>query len=84
MKAKIDIIKAQLVMFLQREIFDASIRLEADTDLFDSGFDSFSLVKLLVFIEKQYDLKVPEDQLTEETLKDVNRLSELIYALQTA
>jgi acyl carrier protein len=79
---EIEQIKEQLVSFLHNEIFDSSIQIQADTDLFESGFDSFSLVKLLVFIEKQYRLQVPEDRLTEDTLRNVNRLSELIYAFQ--
>ncbi|RJP82361.1 MAG: hypothetical protein C4522_03430 [Desulfobacteraceae bacterium] len=75
-------IKEQLVFFLQNEIFDSSIRIDPDTDLFETGFDSFSLVKLLVFIEKKYNLRIPEEKLTEDTLRDVNRISELIYAFQ--
>jgi acyl carrier protein len=79
---EIEQIKEQLISFLHNEIFDSSIQIKVDTDLFESGFDSFSLVKLLVFIEKQYSLQVPEDRLTEDTLRNVNRLSELIYAFQ--
>jgi len=79
---EIEQIKEQLVSFLHNEIFDSSIQIKVDTDLFESGFDSFSLVKLLVFIERQYNLQVPEDRLTEDTLRNVNRLSELIYAFQ--
>jgi acyl carrier protein len=79
---QIEQIKEQLISFLHNEIFDPSIQINADTDLLESGFDSFSLVKLLVFIEKQYSLQVPEDKLTEDTLRNVNQLSELIYAFQ--
>ncbi|RPJ79249.1 MAG: acyl carrier protein [Deltaproteobacteria bacterium] len=79
---EIEQIKEQLISFLHNEIFDSSIQIKVDTDLFESGFDSFSLVKLLVFIEKQYSIQVPEDRLTEDTLRNVNRLSELIYAFQ--
>ena len=79
---RIEQIQEHLVVFLQNEIFDSSVTIEADTDLFETGFDSFSLVKLLVFIEKQYNLQIPEEKLTEDTLKDVKQISELIYAFQ--
>lgn len=79
---RIEQIQEQLVFFLQNEIFDSSVQIGADTDLFETGFDSFSLVKLIVFIEKKYNLQIPEEKLTEETLRDVNRISELIYAFQ--
>ena len=80
--AQLEQIKEQVIAFLQSDIFDASVRIEADTDLFETGFDSFSLVKLLVFVENQFHLRIPEEQLTETTLKDVNRISEMIHALQ--
>ena len=35
---QIDQIKGQLVSFLKYEIFDSSVTLETDTDLFESGF----------------------------------------------
>jgi acyl carrier protein len=80
---QIDQIKGHLVSFLKKEIFDSSIILETDTDLFESGFDSFSLIKLIVFIEKKFRIHVPDEKITEENFRNINSLSELVYALQT-
>jgi len=79
---QIDQIKGQLVSFLKDEIFDSSVTLETDTDLFESGFDSFSLIKLIVFIEKKFEFPIPEEKITEEIFRNINSLSELIYAFQ--
>jgi acyl carrier protein len=79
---QIDQIKGQLVSFLKYEIFDSSVPLATDTDLFESGFDSFSLIKLIVFIEKKFSIPIPEEKITEETFRNINSLSELIYAFQ--
>lgn len=79
---QIDQIKGPLVSFLKTEIFDSSVALETDTDLFESGFDSFSLIKLIVFIEKKFRIHIPEEKITEETFRNINSLSELIYVFQ--
>jgi len=80
---QIDQIKGHLVSFLKNEIFDSSVILETDTDLFESGFDSFSLIKLIVFIEKKYRIQIPDEKITEENFRNINSLSELVYAFQT-
>ncbi len=79
---QIDQIKGELVSFLKNEIFDSSIALETDTDLFESGFDSFSLVRLIVFMEKRFRIHIPEENITEEVFRNINSLSKLIYAFQ--
>ncbi|MFO7560786.1 MAG: phosphopantetheine-binding protein [Desulfobacterales bacterium] len=79
---QINQIKGPLASFLKTEIFDSSVILETDTDLFESGFDSFSLIKLIVFIEKKFRIHIPEEKITEETFRNINSLSELIYAFQ--
>ena len=79
---QIDQIKEHLVSFLKNEIFDSSVTLETDTDLFESGFDSFSLIKLIVYIEKKFRIHIPDEKITEETFRNINSLSELVYAFQ--
>jgi len=79
---QIEQIKGHLVSFLKNEIFDASVTLETDTDLFESGFDSFSLIKLIVFMEKNFRIHIPDEKITEETFRSINSLSELVYAFQ--
>ena len=68
--------------FMKNEMFDSSIDLKPDTNLFESGFDSFSLMKLLVFIEKKYNIHVPEEAITESNMQNITNFSKLIYALK--
>ena len=56
-------IEGALVGFLQREVFAPQVALTAETDLLASGFDSMSLVRVLLFIEKTYGLSIPEGEM---------------------
>ncbi len=74
-------VEDQLLAFLRREVFSPQVALAADTDLIASGFDSLSLVRLLLFVEKTYGRWIPERQITPETLRNVRTLSTAVCAL---
>lgn len=68
-------LEADLLDWLAREIFDVTIELGPETDLMAAGFDSMSLVRLLLFVEEKYGTEVPEEQITEEILQDARSLA---------
>ncbi|MCG3150632.1 MAG: hypothetical protein PCFJNLEI_04120 [Verrucomicrobiae bacterium] len=74
-------LETQLLAFLKREVFSAQLDVTADTDLVAAGFDSLSLVRLLVFIEKNHGLWIPESEITPETLQSVRTLAARVAAL---
>jgi acyl carrier protein len=74
-------LEAQLITFLKREVFSQQLELTVETDLIAAGFDSLSLVRLLLFIEKSYGLWIPESEITPETLQNVRTLSAAVIAL---
>ena len=76
-----DEIEAQLLAFLKREVFSAQLTVTADTDLIAAGFDSLSLVRLLLFIEKTFGLWIPESEITAETLHNVHTLAAAVGVL---
>ena len=50
------------------------VEISDDTDLFkDLGFDSLDMVELVLEIEREYDIKIPDYEITEKsiTFKDV-------------
>lgn len=50
-----------------------------DTPLISGGFvDSFSLVSLKVFLEKKFDIKLPDDKATPEAFDSVNKIVTLV------
>ena len=74
-------IEAEIVGYLHMVIFDPSVLIERDTDLLAAGLDSIALLNLLLFIEKQYGVCIPEETITEETIRNVKNIAALVYAL---
>jgi D-alanine--poly(phosphoribitol) ligase subunit 2 len=68
-------IETKLVGFLQREVFAAEVVVTPDTDLVASGFDSMSLVRVLLFIEQSYGFWIPEHEITGDALQNVRTLA---------
>jgi len=50
-----------------------------DTPLISGGYvDSFSMVSLLVFLEKKFNIKIPEDRATPEAFDTVHSIVALV------
>jgi len=68
-------IETKLLDFLKREVFAAEVAVTPDTDLVASGFDSMSLVRVLLFIEQSYGFWIPESEITGDALQNVRTLA---------
>jgi acyl carrier protein len=68
-------IETKLLEFLKREVFAPEIVVTPETDLVASGFDSMSLVRVLLFIEQAYGFWIPESEITGDALKNVHTLA---------
>lgn len=75
-------IETELLAFLQREIFAPEIILTPETDLIAAGFDSMSLVRVLLFVETQFGFWMPEGEINATTLKNVRALAATVARLQ--
>jgi len=50
-----------------------------DTPLISSGFvDSFSMVSLKVFLEKKFNISIPDDEATPEAFDSVDKIVDLV------
>jgi acyl carrier protein len=74
-------IEADLLGFLQREVFAPEMNVTAETDLMAAGFDSLSLVRVLLFIESRYGRWIPEKEITSATLQNVRALAGTVSRL---
>jgi acyl carrier protein len=77
-------IETKLLDFLKREVFAPEVAITPETDLVAAGFDSMSLVRMLVFIETDYGFWIPESEITGEVLKSVRSLAATIARLLNA
>jgi acyl carrier protein len=70
-----------LLAFVKREVFAPEFAVTPETDLVAAGFDSMSLVRLLLFVEMTYGLWIPPEEIKAETLRDLRSLSAAIFRL---
>jgi acyl carrier protein len=58
---------------------DEDIEITYDTPLISSGYvDSFSMVSLLVFLERKFKIKIPPSKATPEAFNTVNNIVNLV------
>jgi len=74
-------IETQLLAFLRREVFAPEVDLTPETDLIGAGFDSMSLVRVLLFVETSYGLWLPEKEINTATLQNVRTLALVVCRL---
>ncbi len=53
---------------------DKSVWPSDDADLFDAGMDSLRLMRLLVFAEEKWKMKLPDHEVTPERIVSINAL----------
>lgn len=68
-------IEQRLLDFIGREVFHNQGQLSVDTNLVAAGFDSLSLVSVLLFVEREYEFWMPENEITAEVLTSIRSLA---------
>lgn len=67
--------------FMETNILASGVKLEPETDLQNAGVDSFSTVEIILFIERNYSISIPDDQLLPENFKTIQSLATLVNKL---
>ncbi len=72
--------EARLIAFIKDEFStDPKLQLQRDTPLVSSGLiDSLNLVSLQVFIEREFNRKIPASQITARSFNTVRQILEVI------
>lgn len=73
-------IERKLLDFIRGEVFRGRADVTADTDLVAAGFDSLSLVALLLFVERECGVWMPQNEITADVLKNVRTLAAHVVA----
>ena len=77
-------IEADLLDLVRREVFSAQVDANLETDLIAAGFDSMSLVRVLVFIEQTHGIWIPESEITGDSLQNLRTLAATVARLLNA
>ena len=69
-----------LIVFIKNELAnDPDAEVKSTTKLISSGLvDSFSLVTLQIYIEKEFGVKIPAPQITTDTFDTVEQMASII------
>jgi len=74
-------IKGIIIDYVKKEYLDDESEEDIDenTPLISSGIvDSFSMVSLKTFLEKKFDIKIPDEKATTEAFDSVNNILDLL------
>jgi acyl carrier protein len=74
-------ISEEIKKYIEKNILAASVKIDADTDLKAAGIDSFSIVEIILFIERKYGVSIPDDKLVPENFKTLGSLSNTVKGL---
>ncbi len=66
--------KKELCTFISENILAGEVPVQNDTVLSDIGVDSFSIIEIILFIERKFGVVIPHESLTPENLVSVNAL----------
>ena len=78
---KVERIETDIITFLVNNIVAPNTVVTATTILRDIGIDSFSIVEIILFIERKYGVVIPDDQLIPENFRTIQALSIIVNTL---
>jgi acyl carrier protein len=77
-------IKKLVVDYIKKEYLDedSDQAIDENTKLISGGIvDSFSMVSLKMFLEKKFNVKIPDDKATPEAFDSVNNILKLVQEI---
>lgn len=78
---KVESIETDIITFLVNNIVAPNTAITATTVLRDIGIDSFSIVEIILFIERKYGVVIPDDKLIPENFRTIQALSVIVNTL---
>ena len=72
---------ARICRFLSTNLLDEHIEITDDSPLIELGVDSVSLVQLVLFVESEFGVVLPDAALTPENLETVATLTRCIRTI---
>jgi len=70
----------KLVQFISKNLLAEGVHLDAESSLTKLGLDSFSLIEILLFVERQFNISVTMDKLNRENTETVTVLAAVVHS----
>ena len=74
-------ITVEIKKYLEANILAEDVKIDAHTNLKDAGIDSFSIVEIILFIERKYGVVITDDKLLPENFKTLTALAGTVMEL---
>jgi len=69
----------ELISYVKSNISDNRILITKETPFNQVGLDSSSIIELVLFIERKFNVSIPEGDLVPDNLKSVEALAQCTY-----
>lgn len=69
----------ELIKYITNSLVDGSVVMEKETAFTKIGLDSSSVIELVLFIERKFQVAIPETDLVPDNLKSVAALAQCTY-----
>ena len=73
-----DSLEDRLVELLGGRLLETHAGFNADTNLYGAGLDSMAIMQLLVLVEEEFGVAIPEGDLTRHNFSTIRHLAQLI------
>ncbi|MBK9262997.1 MAG: acyl carrier protein [Polyangiaceae bacterium] len=75
----IEAVEAALSEFVTKDVLLRKEPLGRDVDLFDAGFDSLSLSRVLVFVEQRFGAAIPDQDVVIDEIATIASMARFVH-----
>ncbi len=75
-------IEKELIEFISTHILAKGVQLSNETVLKEVGLDSFSIVEIVLFIERKFDVLIPDHKMLPETFVSIKNIAQAVVETQ--
>jgi acyl carrier protein len=80
----IDPLEPKLVTMIRERLLETQPGFDADSNLYEAGLDSMALMQLLIIVEEEYGVSIPEGDLTKQNFSTTRHLAQIIRERRAA
>lgn len=73
-------IEIEMIRFLENNILAKGVKITADSALRDVGIDSFSIVEIILFIERKYGFVIPDQHLVPDNFRSIKTIAAVVLS----
>lgn len=71
-------IENEIIQFLEKNILSEGVKITANEELRSVSIDSFSIVEIILFIERRFGFVIPDEKLIPENFQTVHAIAKIV------